>query len=257
MDGASFVYRRIRSPESNFSMAGSSTTNKSTSVKRAKTKTGIKSRARVREHGEVFTEQREVKAMCNLCEPDLSDITKKVLEPGCGTGNFLVEILERRIRNEKHKKDPYKILIAVSNLYGIDIALDNLEEARTRLRNIVFDYLGSSHVSGDFLLALDTILKTNIIYGDLLNGRKDIFLVNWVPIGEAGFELEKWSFAEIEQGRKRVVKAEAVSRLPEAVQSLFEKKPPDKSSSTRKPRQKPKEEPVEQLPIFKLLGDNK
>lgn len=233
-------------------MAGSSTTNKSTSVKRAKTKTGIKSRARVRERGEVFTEQREVKAMCNLCEPDLSDITKKVLEPGCGTGNFLVEILKRRLKNTG--KDHYKILIAVSNLYGIDIALDNLEETRARLRNLVFDHLKKSHSSGDFLLALDAILKTNITYGDLLDGRKEIFLINWTPVGDSGFELEKWSFAEIEQGRKKIIKTERVSGLSEAVQSLLEKKPPDKSSLARKARQKPPEEPVDDLPIFKLLG---
>ena len=236
-------------------MAGSSTTNKSTSVKRAKTKTGIKSRARVRERGEVFTEQREVKAMCDLCEPDLSDITKKILEPGCGTGNFLVEILKRRLKNTG--KDPYKILIAISNLYGIDIALDNLEETRARLRNIIFDHLKKSHSSGDFLLALDAILKANITYGDLLDGRKSIFLINWTPVGEAGFEIEKWSFSEIEQGRKKTIKAESVSRLPEAVQSLFEKKPPDKPPRARKTRQRPPEELVDDLPIFKLLGGTK
>ena len=236
-------------------MAGSSTTNKSTSASRAKTKTGIKSRARVRERGEVFTEQREVKAMCNLCEPDLSDITKKVLEPGCGTGNFLVEILKRRLKNTN--KDPYKVLIAVSNLYGIDIALDNLEETRTRLRNTVFDYLKNKPSSGDFLLALDAILKTNIVYGDLLEGRKNIFLINWTPVGKCGFELEKWSFAEIEQGRKKARKAEELSRLPEALQSLFEKKPPDKSSPTRKARQKARETSLNELPIFKLLGVDK
>lgn len=236
-------------------MAGSSTTNKSTSVKRATKKAGIKSRARVREHGEVFTAHREVEAMCDLCEPELSDINKKVFEPGCGTGNFLVEILERRLKNTD--KNQYKILIAISNLYGIDIALDNLEETRTRLRDTVFDYLGRKPSSGDFLLALDTILKTNIIYGDLLEGRKNIFLVEWTPDGAGGFELEKWNFAEIEQRRKSAKKIEKLSELPDTVRYLFEKKPPDKSSSVQKKRQKIQDKSMDELPIFKLLGDKK
>ncbi len=233
-------------------MAGSSTTNKSTSVNHATKRAGIKSRARVREHGEVFTEQKEVLAMCDLCEPELSDITKKVLEPGCGTGNFLVEILKRRLKNTD--KDQYKILIAVSNLYGIDIALDNLTETRTRLRNTVFDYLKNKPSSGDFLLALDTILKTNILYGNLLEGRKDIFLIDWTPDGSCGFELEKWNFAEIEQRRKSVKKVEKLSELPNIAQSLLEDKPPDNRSLTQKKRKKVQSKPMDELPIFKLLG---
>lgn len=236
-------------------MAGSSTTNKSTSVKHAKTKTGIKSRARVREHGEVFTGQKEVKAMCNLCEPELSDITKKVLEPGCGTGNFLVEILKRRLKNTG--KDPYKILIAVSNLYGIDIALDNLEETRTRLRNTVFDYLKNKPSSGDFLLALDAILKTNILYGDLLEGRKNIFLIEWTPVGEGGFELERWNFAELEQKRKNTRRVEKLAELSKVIGSFSEEKPPDKKPRVQKTAPKTQVEAKDELPIFKLLGANK
>ncbi len=190
--------------------------------------------------------------MCDLCEPELSDITKKVIEPGCGTGNFLVEILKRRLKNTD--KDQYKILIAVSNLYGIDIALDNLAETRTRLRNTVFDYLKNKPSSGDFLLALDTILKTNILYGNLLEGRKDIFLIDWTPDGNGGFELEKWNFAEIEQRRKSVKKVEKLSELPNIAQSLLEDKPPDNHSLAQKKRKKVQSKPMDELPIFKLLG---
>ena len=53
----------------------------------------IKSKERVNKFAEVFTAEREVKAMCDFCEPTISEIDKKVLEPTCGNGNFLVEIL--------------------------------------------------------------------------------------------------------------------------------------------------------------------
>ena len=59
--------------------------------------------------------------MCDLCEPTISEIDKKVLEPSCGNGNFLVEILERKLK--KAGKDEYKVLIALSNIYGVDIVL--------------------------------------------------------------------------------------------------------------------------------------
>ncbi len=70
---------------------------------------GIKSRSRVKERGEVFTEPREVKAMCDLCEPDISRIDKKVLEPGCGTGNFLTEILAVTVQQKCPSKFPGKM----------------------------------------------------------------------------------------------------------------------------------------------------
>jgi len=57
----------------------------------------IKSKRRVKEFGEVFTPEFIVKQMCDLCEPTISQVDKKVFEPTCGNGNFLVEILNRKL----------------------------------------------------------------------------------------------------------------------------------------------------------------
>lgn len=208
---------------------------------------GIKSRSRVKERGEVFTEPREVKAMCDLCEPDISRIDKKVLEPGCGTGNFLTEILARRLK--KAKTNQYDILIALSNIYGVDIAPDNIIETRTRLRNQIFDHLKDERSDKDFLFAVDLVLKHNIVVGDLLEGRKDIFLINWTPTGDGGFELEKWRFSDIEQSRSKAITADDFASLGGSITQLLEDRPPDKPKKPKpKPRQKPNS--LEDLPMF-------
>ena len=57
----------------------------------------IKSKKRVADHGEVFTNEREVKAMCDLVDNETQRIDSRFLEPACGDGNFLAEILNRKI----------------------------------------------------------------------------------------------------------------------------------------------------------------
>ena len=196
---------------------------------------GIKSRERVRDAGEVFTPLREVKAMCDLCEPTISEIDKKVLEPSCGNGNFLVEILERKL--QKAGKDEYRALIALSNIYGIDIARDNLEEARIRMKNVVNSHFGSQKNSASFLMAMDAMLKANICYGNMLTGRKKIFLINWIPDGNGGFELEKWNFADIEKMRAESKQAN-IEDLAKTTEELLH--PPIKIPDKPKPKSKPK-----------------
>lgn len=204
---------------------------------------GIKSRERVRDTGEVFTQPREVKAMCDLCEPTISEIDKKVLEPTCGTGNFLVEILERKLA--KAGKSRYKALIALSNIYGIDIARDNLEEARVRMKRIILDHFEGEETPAPFLMAVDAILKANICYGDMLNGRKKIYLINWIPDGNGGFELEKWNFADIEKLRAETKQTD-IENLARITEEILH--PPIKLPD--KPKPKPKKKPTKQASLF-------
>ena len=87
----------------------------------------IKSRQRVTEHGEVFTAEREVKAMCDLVKQETERIDSRFLEPACGTGNFLTEILARKLSvvKSEYGRSPLEYekysLLAVSSLYGVDI----------------------------------------------------------------------------------------------------------------------------------------
>lgn len=99
----------------------------------------IKSKQRVADHGEVFTAEREVKAMCDLVETQCDNVDATFLEPACGDGNFLAEILDRKLARVKKdaKSDTtqweWLSVRAIASLYGVDIMQDNVEECRLKL----------------------------------------------------------------------------------------------------------------------------
>ena len=99
----------------------------------------VKSRQRVTDHGEVFTAEREVKAMCDLVADECLRIDSRFLEPACGDGNFLAEILSRKLDvvTRRYKKSPYdyerNALLALGSLYGVELLQDNAVTCRDRL----------------------------------------------------------------------------------------------------------------------------
>lgn len=125
----------------------------------------IKSKARVRERGEVYTAEREVKAMCDLIPKDeiWSDITKTFLEPACGNGNFLAEIFKRKLRYCKDERDGLK---AMNSIFGIDVMQDNVLESRLRL--FVMYNEAFPKASEVAIKAAAKILAQNIMCGDSL-----------------------------------------------------------------------------------------
>jgi len=102
------------------------------------------SKKRVAEHGEVLTGKREVNAMLDLVKQETERIDSRFLEPACGTGNFLVAILERKLAvvEKRYGRSQLEFeryaVIAISSLYGIDILPDNVSQCRERLFD-VFD----------------------------------------------------------------------------------------------------------------------
>ena len=101
------------------------------------TKSQIKSRQRVADHGEVFTNPREVNAMLDLVRDESYRLDSRFLEPACGDGNFLIEILRRKLSLLASVKSSteweFKSLIAVGSCYGIELLEDNAEACRERL----------------------------------------------------------------------------------------------------------------------------
>lgn len=137
----------------------------------------IKTRERVSNHGEVFTSEREVNAMLDLVKPETERIESRFLEPACGDGNFLAEILRRKlavVRNRYRKSqleyERYAVL-AVSSIYGIDILEDNVKDCRKRLFGI-FDaeYSGvfKAEAKEECRASVRTLLSRNILWGDAL-----------------------------------------------------------------------------------------
>ena len=139
----------------------------------------IKSRQRVAERGEVFTAEREVNAMLDLVKQETERIDSRFLEPACGNGNFLVEILRRKlevIRRQYQKQLgelELQTTIALSSIYGIDIMKDNVEECCQRLLDIVCSWYSEVHPqqktpSQKLSTAWSYLLHRNILWGDAL-----------------------------------------------------------------------------------------
>ena len=123
----------------------------------------IKSKARVRERGEVFTPSWLVKDMCDLIPQSEWTIESRFLEPSCGNGNFLVEILDRKLRLCKDEKQGLK---ALNSIFGIDIMEDNVKESRARLMTMFLDAFPNANELAT-TVAL-SILNNNIICGNSL-----------------------------------------------------------------------------------------
>ncbi len=136
-----------------------------------------KSKQRVADHGEVFTSEREVNAMLELVKQETERIESRFLEPACGDGNFLAEILRRKLAvvKSRYSKNPadyekYAVL-AVTSIYGVDILQDNIDECHERIF-LIFDneYTANckKHVSEECRKAVRHILQHNILCGDAL-----------------------------------------------------------------------------------------
>lgn len=138
----------------------------------------IKSRERVTEHGEVFTNEREVNAMLDMVQSECERIESRFLEPACGDGNFLAEVLRRKLavvkkRYGKSAADYERnAFLAVSSLYGVDILADNAEACRKRLFEIFsaeYAKACKNQVNVAFLNAVHAVIDTNILCGNALS----------------------------------------------------------------------------------------
>lgn len=100
----------------------------------------VVSKKRVADHGEVYTRKREVNAMLDMVKQETERIESRFLEPACGTGNFLTEVLERKLSivDSRYRKSQLEYernaVLAISSIYGIDILEDNAEACKSRGR---------------------------------------------------------------------------------------------------------------------------
>jgi hypothetical protein len=138
----------------------------------------VKSKKRVADHGEVFTSEREVKAMLDLVKQETERIESRFLEPACGNGNFLAEVLNRKLNvvdsrygNSQIEWERYAV-IAVTSIYGVDILNDNAQECRERLYAIFnnrYTSLFKNNCKYECRRSVKFILNRNILWGDALS----------------------------------------------------------------------------------------
>ncbi|MCD6134783.1 MAG: SAM-dependent DNA methyltransferase [Candidatus Omnitrophica bacterium] len=174
------------------------------------TKQLIKSKSRIRNHGEVFTPDFIVEDMLDLVKSETERIDSRFLEPACGEGNFLIKILERKLDvvDKRYKKNQFDYernsLIAISSIYGIELLDDNVLKARGRL----YDYflkryteLYKDKINNLFLENIKFILEKNIIQGDALTFKdkdgKAIIFSEWSAVNGTLIKRRDFQFRNL------------------------------------------------------------
>ena len=157
----------------------------------------VKSKQRVADHGEVFTPAWLVEAMLDLVKDETERIDSRFLEPACGSGNFLVQILRRKLAavelkfgKSEFEKRHYGLL-ALMCLYGIELLEDNIAECRANMLEILADYLNIDE-SEELYRAAAYVLLQNLIHGDALTMRTHrnhpITFAEWGYLGKGKFQ---------------------------------------------------------------------
>lgn len=193
----------------------------------------VKSRQRVADHGEVFTNEREVKAMCDLVADECLRIDSRFLEPACGDGNFLAEILARKLGvvDKTYGKSPYDwerySLLALGSIYGVDILADNAEACRRRLYGIweeAYRAACKKECCDETRAAAEFILSRNVVCGNALtlmcvdenqqDTKEPIVFSEWTfPFNDAQIQRKDYSFAELLYMADQNQKAESTGQL--------------------------------------------
>jgi hypothetical protein len=149
-----------------------------------------------------------VEAMLDLVRSETERIDSRFLEPACGSGNFLVRILQRKLAavEIKYGKSDFErhqyALLALMSLYGIELLPDNISECRANLLEIFADYL---HIdpSSDIYRAAFHVLSQNLIHGDALtmrtHAREPITFAEWGYLGKGKFQRRDFRFDNLTQ----------------------------------------------------------
>ena len=163
----------------------------------------VKSKQRVADHGEVFSPAWMVEAMLDLVKDETERIDARFLEPACGSGNFLVEILKRKLAavELKYGKSDFErrhyALLALMCIYGIELLPDNIAECRANLLEILAEYL-SLDVQNELCRAASLVLANNLVHGDALTMQthdgQAITFAEWGYLGKGRFQRRDFRF---------------------------------------------------------------
>ncbi len=157
----------------------------------------VKSKQRVADHGEVFTPAWMVEAMLDLVRDESERIDARFLEPACGSGNFLVQVLRRKLAAVQLKygqsdfERRHYALLAVMCIYGIELLPDNIAECRANVLEVLAEYLNLDE-SDDLIRAAHYVFSQNLVHGDALTMRthdgQPITFAEWGYLGKGRFQ---------------------------------------------------------------------
>ena len=163
----------------------------------------VKSKQRVADHGEVFTPAWMVEAMLDLVKGETERIDSRFLESACGDGNFLTQILRRKLAavELKYAKSDFErqhyALLALMCIYGIELLPDNIAECRANLLAIFAEYLNLAPAD-DLYRAAFLVLSQNLVHGDALTMRTHnalpITFAEWGYLGKGRFQRRDFRY---------------------------------------------------------------
>jgi len=182
----------------------------------------VKSRQRVADHGEVFTPRWLVDDMLDLVKPETERIDSRFLEPACGSGNFLVPILERKLTavQARHGRSEFEkrhyALFALMCVYGIELLADNAAECRENLTGTFARFLRSTRSLSErsetkraespddvWTRAAEAVLAVNIVQGDALKmtdaSGEAITFPEWGYLGRGKYQRRDFRFDDLTQ----------------------------------------------------------
>ncbi|MEU2948988.1 N-6 DNA methylase [Nocardiopsis alba] len=167
----------------------------------------VKSKQRVADHGEVFTPAWMVEDMLNLVKEESERIDSRVLEPACGSGNFLLLVLARKLTavQLRHGKSDFEkrhyALFALMCTYGIELLADNAQECRDNLADLFNTFLGIEN--DEWARAARSVLATNIVQGDALTmtvpSGRPITFPEWGYLGKGKFQRRDFRYDDLTQ----------------------------------------------------------
>ena len=168
----------------------------------------VKSKQRVADHGEVFTPAWMVEDMLNLVKGETERIDSRFLEPACGDGNFLVEILKRKLASVEHKygnsefERQHFALFALMCLYAIELLSDNISDCRAKLLGIFSEYL-KIDPANDVYRAGFYVLSQNLVHGDAMKMRTQddqaIIFAEWGYLGKGRYQRRDFRLDSLAQ----------------------------------------------------------
>ena len=168
----------------------------------------VKSRQRVSDHGEVFTPSWMVAEMLGLVQSETERIDSRFLEPACGSGNFLKNVLLQKFQTVQSKfgksefEKKHNALFALMCIYGIELLKDNVEECRSILLSQFINFLNLEK-DDKFVNAAVRVLQSNIIQGDALtltSTKGDpIQFPEWGYLGNGKFQRRDFRYDSLTQ----------------------------------------------------------
>lgn len=160
------------------------------------------------DHGEVFTPQWTAEAMINLVKDEAERIDSRFLEPACGDGTFLANVLKKKLATVQRKysrrdfERKHYSLLALMSIYGIELLADNAEACRERLVE-VFNAVVRDTEPGIWNLAARAVAQANIVQADALTMRcpdgSPLAFAEWAYVGRGLYQRRDFQYSNLTQ----------------------------------------------------------